>query len=95
MHKLPNQRILPLQGFQVVTKRSYCYSTTRPNLMLSRDTKIICQGFTGKVVSIITHYIAIATREIHVEYFLLGVGHYNNHLKLCQLQIHAELRCQN
>ena len=87
MHKLPIQRILFIQGFQVVTKRSYCYSTTRPNLMLSRDTKIICQGFTGRQVSIITRYIAIATREIHV--------HVEYYVKLCQLQIRTKLGCQN
>merc|ERR1712152_105352 len=25
-----------------------CYSQTRPNMALTKDTKVICQGFTGK-----------------------------------------------
>merc|ERR1739838_1062897 len=25
-----------------------CYSKTRPNMALTKDSKVICQGFTGK-----------------------------------------------
>merc|ERR1712066_1072736 len=25
-----------------------CYSQTRPNMALTKETKVICQGFTGK-----------------------------------------------
>merc|ERR1712038_605762 len=25
-----------------------CYTQTRPNMLLTKETKVICQGFTGK-----------------------------------------------
>ena len=28
-----------------------CYTQSRPNLMLTKDTKVITQGFTGRQVS--------------------------------------------
>ena len=34
-----------------------CYTASRPNLMLDENTKVICQGFTGKQVSVCFFYI--------------------------------------
>jgi len=42
---LLSQRVLRL--WNPVLSRS-CYTQTRPNLVLTKQTKVICQGFTGK-----------------------------------------------
>lgn len=39
----------PAAGPRVSTLRSM-YTDTRKNMMLTKDTKVICQGFTGKQV---------------------------------------------
>merc|ERR1712121_296747 len=36
-----------LQGCQTTAARS-CYTGTRPNMAINKDSKVICQGFTGK-----------------------------------------------
>merc|ERR1712121_243573 len=36
-----------LQGCQTTAARS-CYTGTRPNMVVTKETKVICQGFTGK-----------------------------------------------
>jgi len=42
------QGILPVLKPQLIVSSRSCYSASRPNLRLTKDTKVICQGFTGK-----------------------------------------------
>jgi len=35
-------------SLKTVLSRSASYDATRPNLLINKDTKVICQGFTGK-----------------------------------------------
>ena len=42
----------------VISCRGYCQKNdiTRSNLLINKDTRVICQGFTGKQVCIATKY---------------------------------------
>lgn len=43
-----------LRSFSQSARRS-SYEDTARNLLITKDTKVICQGFTGKTVSIKTY----------------------------------------
>ena len=39
-----------------------CYTTTRGNMMIDQNTRVICQGFTGKQVCI--HIMAHCSEKV-------------------------------